>query len=89
MLTGYSTTKLIKTSFICCSSNIRQIGDMKSAINQPTEANPIEKLVIKDKKLSDSIAIAGACNEHFAFVGKNIAAQIENLTLSYPGGGGG
>ena len=51
---------------------------MKNAINQPTEANPIEKLVIKDKKLSDNIAIAGACNEHFAFAGKNISAQIDS-----------
>ena len=54
---------------------------LKSAMNQPTKANPIEKLVFNDEELTDSIKIAGACNEHFASVGKNLAAQIENLNI--------
>ena len=45
---------------------------LKSAMNQPTEANPIEKLVFNDEELTDSIKIAGACNEHFESVGVKI-----------------
>ena len=41
------------------------------------KANPIEKLVFNDEELTDSIKTAGACNQHFASVGKNLAAQIE------------
>ena len=52
--------------------------NIKSAMNQPTKANPIEKLVFNDEELTDSIKIAGACNEHFASVSENLAAQIEN-----------
>ena len=52
-------------------------------MNQPTKANPIEKLVFNDKKLTDSIKIAGACNEHFRSISKTLAAQIENLYI-YP-----
>ena len=54
---------------------------LKSAMNQPTEANPIEKLVFNDEELTDSIKTAGASNEHFASVGENLAAQIENLNI--------
>ena len=54
---------------------------LKSAMNQPTRANPIEKLVFNGEELTDSIKIAGACNEHLASVGKNLAAQIENLNI--------
>ena len=54
---------------------------LKSAINQPTKANPIEKLVFSDEELTDSIKIARACNEYFASVGENLAAQIENLNI--------
>ena len=50
-------------------------------MNQPTKANPIEKLVFNDEELTDSIKIAGVCNEHFASVGENLAAQIENLNI--------
>ena len=52
-----------------------------SAMNQPTKANPIEKLVVSDKKLTNSITIAGACNEHLVSVGENLAAQIKNLNV--------
>ena len=54
---------------------------LKSAMYQPTKANPIEKLVFNGEELTDSIKIAGACNEHFASVGENLAAQIENLNI--------
>ena len=54
---------------------------LKSSINQATKANPIEKLVFNDEELTDSIKIAGACNEQFASVGENLAAQIENLNI--------
>ena len=54
---------------------------LKSAMNQPTKANPIEKLVFNDEELTDSIKIAGACNEHFASAGENLAAQIKNLNI--------
>ena len=52
-------------------------------MNQPTKANPIEKLVFNDEELTDSIKIAGAYNEHFASIGKNIAAQTENLNIDH------
>ena len=55
---------------------------LKRAMNLPTKADPIEKLVFNDEELNDSIRIAGACNEHFASVGENLAAQIENLNQS-------
>ena len=47
---------------------------LKSAMNQPTKASSIEKLVFNDEGLTDSIKIAGACNENFASVGENLAA---------------
>ena len=50
-------------------------------MNRPNKANPNEKLVFNDEELTDSIKIAGACNEYFASVGKNLAAQIENLNI--------
>ena len=56
---------------------------LKSAMNQPTKANSIEKLVFNDEELTDSIKITGACNEHFASVGENLAAQIENLNIDH------
>ena len=54
---------------------------LTSAMNQPTKANPIEKLVFNDEELTDSIKIAGACNEPFSSVGETLAAQIENLSI--------
>ena len=49
----------------------------KSAMNQPTKANPIEKLVFNDEELTDSIKIAGTCNEHFASVGETLLLRFK------------
>ena len=53
-------------------------------MNQPTKANPIENLVFSNDELTDSITIAGACNEHFASVGENLAAQIKDISRIHP-----
>ena len=84
----FSSLKQLQKDY--CTKKLKETkGDMKKTcmkilkgdMNQPIKANPIEKFVFNDEELTDSIKIAGACNEHFASVGENLAAQIENLNI--------
>ena len=83
----FSLLKQLRKDY--CTKKLEEYkGDMKktwtilkSAMNQSTKAHAIEKLLFNDEELTDSIKIAGACNEHFASVGENLAAQIENLSI--------
>ena len=54
---------------------------LKNAMNQNIKANSIEKAVIRNTEITDNAEIVEAFNEHFAFVGEKLAAQIENISL--------
>ena len=49
---------------------------LKQAMGQEFQSSTIEKVIHKGCEISDKKEIANICNEHFAPVGKRLAANI-------------